>query len=909
MSAPQATPPSDLARTLDVDPTLGLSTDEHARRLASSGPNSLPSPPPKSALARFFVQLSSPIVLTLIAGAVVAVVVGARAPEGGALVRYGDAAAIALIVILNAALGFLQERKAESALAALRSMQTPRARVRRNGTTMIVSAETLVPGDIVELEAGDAVPADIRLVESASLRADESALTGESDAVAKDAGVRVAEDAAVAEQPTMLFLGTLVVGGTGRAVVVATGSNTELGKIGTMIGGARDDKTPLERDLARFGSRILWTCLAVTLLLLGWGLVHGGRPWTGLLLEAVSFAVAIIPEGLPAVTTMTLAVGVQRMAKRGAVVRRLAAVETLGSATVICTDKTGTLTRNEMTVREVWVGDAEVHVSGEGYAREGTLSDVSAGSGPRIRSLVETAVICNDAMLEDQDGVVHPLGDPTEAALLVLARKAGAEPEEVRRAVKRIGVTPFDSSRKRMSVLAEGSSGATLHVKGSVETLLEAATHLATEGGTRELDAETRRAVEDEAARLAERGLRVLAFARRQMGQGETALEERDLTMLGLVGMWDPPRDGVPEAVRICAEAGIRTVMITGDHKATATAIAKDIGLFKSGDEALTGAELTALSDDELAAHLPRVRVFARVAPEQKLRIVQAFRRAGEIVAMTGDGVNDAPALRHAHIGVAMGRGGTEVARQAADIILTDDNFATLVDAVREGRAIYRNIQKFVFFLLSSNAGLALTVFAVAMTGAWSPLTPLMILWINLVTNGAPALALGVDPPGSDQMHAPPRPPSESLVGRRDLLGIALVGVVVAAAALVGYSDRLCPAGGSAETHRTIAFFVLSIGPLLHAWSCRSPRASIFSIRPRVSVPLLLATAVSVGFQAVALLPGLRHVFHVTPLDVHHVALVGACSIAVVVVVEVAKLVDRSRHTTERGAPIAKVPA
>ena len=850
-------------------------------------------------MARFLAQLSSPIVLTLIAGTVIAAVVGARAPEGSVLARYGDAIAIAIVVVLNAALGFFQEQKAESTLAALRSMQTPHARVVRGGTTMSVLAETLVPGDVVQLEAGDAVPADVRLVESAALRADESALTGESEAVAKEAMATVADDAMVAERPTMLFLGTLVVGGTGRALVVQTGPRTELGKIGAMIGEHPPERTPLEATLARFSSRILWTCIAVTLLLLGWGLARGGRPWSGLLLEAVSFAVAIIPEGLPAVTTMTLAIGVSRMAKRGAVVRRLAAVETLGSATVICTDKTGTLTRNEMTVRELWVVGTEVHVSGEGYAKEGALDGASGPAESRVRELIETAVLCNDAALEERAGAVRPIGDPTEAALLVLAQKAGRAPEELRRTAQRVGVLPFDSVRKRMSVLADSATGRALHVKGSVEALFEVATHVMTDAGPEALVAEKRSAIEEEAARLAERGLRVLAFGRRAMGTGESSLEERDVTFLGLVGMLDPPRTGVREAVRACATAGIRTVMITGDHKVTATAIARDIGLFEAGDEALTGAELTALSDEDLAARLPRLRVFARVAPEQKLRIVQAFRRAGEIVAMTGDGVNDAPALRAAHIGVAMGRGGTEVARQAADIVLTDDNFATLVHAVREGRAIHENIRKFVFFLLSSNAGLAIAVFIVAMSGAWTPLTPLMILWINLVTNGAPALALGVDPLADDQMNAPPRATNDPIVGTRDLLGIALVGVVVAATAIFGYSERLCPAGANAETHRTVAFFVLSVGPLLHAWSCRSPLLSVLSMRPLVSVPLLCATAVSVAFQAAVFLPSLRAVFHVTLLDGHHIALVGVCAVSVVVVVEIAKLIDRRRPHRE----------
>lgn len=898
IAAPHATRPEELARSLDVDVGGGLDEAEVQRRLLEVGANRLPDPPRQSGLVRLARQFASPIVITLVVAAVVAAVVGARSSTGSLLERFGDAIAIVLIVLLNAVLGFLQEKKANEAIAALRSMQAPSARVRRRGATRNVRAEDLVPGDVIELDAGDAVPADSRLVEAASMRVDESALTGESAAVEKDATLEVAADAVLADRATMLFTGTVVVAGSGTALVVATGAHTELGKIGSLASGTEAEPTPLERHLGLFGRRILWACLAVTLLLLAWGLARGGRTFASVLLEAVSFAVAIIPEGLPAVTTMTLAVGVQRMARRGAVVRKLAAVETLGSATVICTDKTGTLTQNEMTVREVWIDHVVHAVSGSGYEVSGSIEAIDGAPNGPLERLLVAGVVCNDAHVDRSGARVEVVGDPTEAALLVLAEKARVDVPEVRLARRIEAKLPFDSSRRRMSVVAGDGTGARLlHVKGALDALLPLCTSIATREGDVALDEAAAARVVTSADALAARGLRVLALAERTLTSSvERVADERDLTLLGLVGMMDPPRAGVGDAVRACAQAGIRTVMITGDHAVTAAAIARAIGIASDHEEAMTGAELATLDDAALAARIDDIRVFARVAPEQKLRIVRALRARGHIVAMTGDGVNDAPALREAHIGVAMGRGGTEVARQAADIVLTDDDFTTLVHAVREGRAIYRNIQKFVFFLLSSNAGLALTVFAVAMTGSWLPLSATMILWINLVTNGLPALALGLDPPSEDQMHDAPRRPNEALLGRRDLLGLGLVGLVVAASALVAYSESLCPAGGSAERHRTVAFFVLSVGPLLHAWSCRSPSASIFAVRPRVSLPLVAATLASLGLQALVLVPALRVVFRAESLDAHHFALVAACSVLVLVVVEGAKAIDRRRQ-------------
>jgi Ca2+-transporting ATPase len=604
----------------------------------------------------------------------------------------------------------------------------------------------------------------------------------------------------------MLFVGTNLVRGKGRAVVVATGTGTELGKLSLLISGTRERKTPLEQRLDHFGKRVLWACLGLSALLFGRGLIQGARTWHELLLEAVSLAVAAIPEGLPAITTITLALGMQRMAKRGAIIRKLAAVETLGSATVICTDKTGTLTQNEMTVREVHAGMRTFCVSGVGYDPRGEIRDDKGekiGPPPApLALLLASAALCNNARLtQTPKGGWKIVGDPTEGALLTLALKGGISREPLAESHKVVHEVPFDGDRKRMSIVTLDDSGQeVVHTKGSCDVLLPLCAEVEAEGGPVPLDDAARAKIQCEADRMSQASLRVLAVARRELrigtpsnpppsfkGEVPNADLERRLTFLGLVGMIDPPREGVKEAVQACAEAQVRAVMITGDHKLTAVAIARELGLWDDGAMALTGSELEAMSDADLAKVLGNVRVFARVTAAQKLRIVRAFKQDGQVVAMTGDGVNDAPALREADIGVAMGKDGTDVAREAADMVIADDNFATIVVAVREGRAIYRNIQKFIFFLLSSNAGLLVAVFVASFIPGLMLLTPLMILWINLVTNGLPALALGIDPPDPTQMLEPPRKPSQGLLGEREYLGIAAVGLWMGGAALVCY--------------------------------------------------------------------------------------------------------------------------
>ncbi len=923
-----------------VEIAKGLDDAEAARRLADEGPNSIPDAPRKSALVRILEQLVNPLVLTLLAAAAIAIVVGfTSGAEGGILARFGDAIAILLIVILNAILGYYQERRAEAALDALQKLSAPSARVRRGGRTVVIPAAQVVRGDVLELEAGDAIAADARLASTIDLAAEEATLTGESSASVKDALAPVATDAPLADRATMVFTGTSVMRGKARAVVTATGTHTELGKIGEMIRSVGDQKTPLEQRLDAFGAWILRVCLALSVILLGWGwakrfIIPGApfRPLHELLLEAVSLAVAAIPEGLPAITTITLALGMQRMAKRGAIVRKLPAVETLGAATVIASDKTGTLTQNEMTVRAAWAGGRLYRVTGEGYEPRGQFrtedgAEVHDVPAP-LAYMLQTAALCNNATIERDpaDGRWKTIGDPTEGALLTLSAKGGLARESIAPAHEFVHEMPFDSDRKRMTVITRDRHGREIaHVKGSVDVLLPRCVKLAYGDGVRLLSDEDREAILAVADRMSSQALRVLGICRRvrvPKAVAESAAEhppdaeemppdsstlgdesERELTFLGLVGMMDPPRATVKDAVATCRKAGIRAVMITGDHKLTAAAIAREIGMWEEGDEAITGSELTAISDEELAARVMHLRVFARTTAEQKLRIVRAFKARGHVVAMTGDGVNDAPALREAHIGVAMGLGGTDVARQAADLVLADDNFATIVEAVREGRAIYRNIQKFIFFLLSSNMGLLVAVFVVSLIGHWPPLTPLMILWINLVTNGLPALALGVDPPDAHLMSEAPRNPNDGLLTKRDFIGIAYTGGIMGAAAIALYATAPQAEDALLRT-RAVAFSLLALSPLFHAWSCRSPSRSFLQSRPLVSPPLLAACAFSAAIHLVAVLvPALRPVFRTYSMSSNEWMVLLALSAVIVPAIEVGKLGYRMLYPKDADPP------
>ncbi len=867
---------STACERLDTEAGPGLSEQEVAARKARAGPNTLPKPPKKRPLQQLLGQLANPLVLALLVAAGIAATVAATqpSPHESFLARYGDTLAILLIVVVNAILGFVQERRAEAALEALERMASPSARVVRGGRTTIVPAADLVPGDVVEVEAGDAIPADLRLLSSAQAQADEAAMTGESTPVLKDAQAIHPEEQSVAERSNMAWMGTTLVRGRARAIVVQTGATTELGRIGAMLRAAGREPTPLEQRLASFGRVILLACVALSAVLFIVGLLRSGQSWTTLLLTAVSLAVAAIPEGLPAITTITLALGMQRMARRGAIVRKLPAVETLGSATVICADKTGTLTQNAMIVRHVVTVDASYEVSGEGYSDEGAILEGGEPVGEpdaALRTLLEAAVLCNEARLEPgDDGAMRVIGDPTEGALLALAAKGGLDRQALHDARTRLRDVPFDADRKRMTQVWSTASGeVTAWVKGSPEVVLERCKRIRAAQGVRAITAEDQRRFEATNEALADEALRVLAFA--EGPAADTGDPEADLIFLGLVAMKDPPRPEARAAVAECQAAGIRVVMITGDHRNTAVAIARELGIWRAGGRVMDGVELARIGEAGLADVIEEVVVFARVAPEQKLQIVQALRRHGHVVAMTGDGVNDAPALREAQIGVAMGRGGTDVAREAAAMVLADDRFATLTHAVREGRAIFRNIQKFIFFLNSSNAGLAIAVIAAYFFEDAPPLTPLQLLWVNLVTNGLPALALGVEPPGGEQMHDPPRPPREPILGLGHYAAILAIGLVMAASALSFYSLADLVPGifrGATRTERlyearSLAFTLLALSPLFHAFGCRSFRRSLFAMNPFSNRVLWGAVAASAGVHLVAVaVPALHPVFH-----------------------------------------------
>jgi len=870
-----------LCEALNVDPAVGLSETEASTHRLRFGENRLPDPPKQSEIRRFLRQLASPLVLVLIAAAAVATVIGFTGRSGSILTRFGDALAIVLIVLLNALLGFFQERRAESALRALGRMSVPRARVLRAGIPAEIPAAELVPGDVIALEAGDAVPADVRLLTATDLRADESALTGESVAVEKDAGRSLPADTPLAERVTMAYLATLIVHGKGRALVVATGAHTELGRIAQALGSTKSEETPLEATLRVFGRRVLWVCVVVSVILFGWGVTKGGDSWSDALLQAVSFAVALIPEGLPAITAIALALGTQRMAHRGVIVRRLPAIEALGATSVVCTDKTGTLTQNRMAVRAL-------------YAAGGRYETGATPDAP-LRELLHTAVLCNDARLmkAEKSGTEIVQGDPTEAALLRVAQQGGLDPEALRVEQARVAEIPFDSDRKRMSVSVRESDGSRrVHLKGSVETVLPLCVGFRAADGEQPMTDAHRSAVLDEVERMTGTALRVLAFATKR--QDGDVIDETGMIFLGLIGMIDPPREGVTEAIATCHQAGIAVVMITGDHPNTAAAIAREIGLLRAGDETLTGTDLARLSEDELRDRCARVRVFARTTAEQKLHIVRAFQRSGHVVAMTGDGVNDAPALREAHVGIAMGRDGTEVARQSAGVVLTDDNFATIVAGIREGRAIYQNIQKFIVYLLSSNVALALAVFGATFHKGCLPLTPLMILCINLVTNGLPALALGVEPPDPAQMTQAPRRATDGLFQSIDYLGIALAGVIMGVLALLLYARPWLDRAVDPQWSRAIAFAVLGFGPLFHAWNCRSRDRSVLVLRPLLPAVLVGACLLSASVHLISsAVPDLRPVFHTYPLASSDWLIVVALSACIVPLIELAKLIGR----------------
>lgn len=831
-----------VARQLDTSLQSGLSADQAVERLAQEGPNELEEAPRPGFMQLVLRQFRDFIVLILIGAAAISAVLG----------DLEEAVAIMAIVVLNAVLGVIQEQRAEEALAALRKLAAPEALVLRGGHRQAIPANELVPGDLVLLESGNYVPADLRLIEAHNLRVEEAALTGESVAVEKHAHSVLDRDASLGDRINAAFSGTLVAYGRGRGLVVATGMNTQIGMIATMLQSVQTEATPLQKRLDALGRTLGTAALAICGLVFLVGLLRG-LDALEMFIVAVSLAVAAVPEGLPAVVTITLALGMREMVRRHALIRRLASVESLGSTTVICSDKTGTLTQNQMTVRQIWVDGIELQVTGGSDRPEGVFlqgdNQVDLKEVPAVTTALWVAALDNDAVMEPDEGSrggsYRLVGDPTEAALVVAAAKAGAWRDPLELSYPRIREFPFDSARKRMTTVhkvadpvpedaspfydREHQAWEVAATKGAPDVVLELCSHYQALDDTRQpLTEEMRGQIMAANESMATQALRVLAVAyrlERVVSEGADPEDvERDLTFVGLIGMIDPPREEVKPAIARARRAGIRTVMITGDYPDTARAIAERIGLLEEGHQVITGKQLGALDKAGLEQQVREIDVFARVSPEHKVAIVDALKSNGEIVAMTGDGVNDAPALKRSDIGVAMGITGTDVAKETADMVLTDDNYVSIVSAVEQGRIIYSNIRKFVYYLLSCNMAEIVVIFLAILAGLPSPLTAIQLLWLNLITDGAPALALGLEKGDPDIMEQPPRPPREPIINRTMRTGISIQTVAIAGVTLAAYWLGLSLFGEDARIAPTMAFATLSFSELLRAFTARSER-------------------------------------------------------------------------------------
>ena len=879
----------EIAQRLGTDLRAGLGVEEAQARLDQYGANEIREGRRRGPLAMFLGQFTDFMILVLIAAAIVSGLIG----------DVVDTLVIVAIVVLNAVIGFVQEYRAERAIAALRQMAALTAHVVRGGQSQMVPARELVPGDIVRIEAGNAVPADLRLVEAVQLRIEEAALTGESQPVEKLVRVLHEPDLPLGDRRNMAYKSTLVTYGRGRGVVVATGMETELGRIAALLHTEGEAKTPLQKRLARFGANLAVAVLVICVILFVTGLLRG-EPVMLMLLTAISLAVAAIPEALPAVVTVSLALGARKLVSRNALIRKLPAVETLGSVTFICSDKTGTLTVNRMSVEEIWV-DGKSMRSAECGMRSENITD-SALHIPHS-TLMTALALSNDARAGAGDEVI---GDPTEVALYLAARRAGAEKASLSQTHPRVAEIAFDSERARMTTIHKGATSQTLpppsagegkseyisYTKGAPERVLPLCHDRLGAVGTETLD---RTALEQEAERMAADGLRVLAVAVRRWPALPSPLEaenvESRLTFVGLVGLLDPPRAEAREAVQLCRTAGITPVMITGDHPATARAIATRLDIIADGGEVLTGQELARLDMAQFEEHVERVRVYARVAPEQKIKIVQALQDKGEFVAMTGDGVNDAPALRRADIGIAMGITGTDVAKEAGHMILLDDNFATIVRAVREGRRIFDNIRKFIKYTMTSNSGEIWTIFLAPFLGLPIPLLPIHILWINLVTDGLPGLALAAEKEERGVMQRPPRPPNESIFAHGMWQHILWVGVLMGAASLFTQAWAIHADHGHWQT---MVFTVLTLSQLGHVLAIRSETDSLFTQGIFSNRPLIGAVLFTFGLQlATIYVPWLNPIFKTEALTFDELVFCLAMSSVVFVGVEIEKWMVR----------------
>ncbi len=890
---------------LDSNADSGLTSQDIQQRLQKYGPNELEEHGGRGTWEILLDQFKNIMLLMLIGVALISGVLDLIALQSGTKsgeVPFKDTIAILAIVILNGILGYVQESRAEKALAALKKLTSPLVRVMRDGRLVEVAAKELVPGDVMLLEAGMQIAADGRLIEQSNLQVRESALTGEAEAVNKQATINLPEETDLGDRINLVFQGTEIVQGRAKVLVTNTGMTTELGKIAAMLQSVESEPTPLQQRMTQLGNVLVTGSLILVAIVVIGGVIQarGFSNIQELLEVSLSMAVAVVPEGLPAVITVTLALGTQRMVRQNALIRKLPAVETLGSVTTICSDKTGTLTQNKMVVQSVFTNDKTFRVTGEGYAPTGDFlldsEKISLEESPEISALSIACAVCNDSVLQKEKGEWAILGDPTEGALVTLAGKAGIEKDQWNSKLLRVAEFPFSSERKRMSVISQvqevATSEASLNAidpavanflqsepylmfsKGSPELILGRSTQIYLGDRSAPLSEEQRQKILAQNDNMASKGLRVLGFAYKPLPEippdGSDETSEQDLVWLGLVGMLDAPRPEVRAAVQESRDAGIRPVMITGDHQLTARAIATDLGIAKEDDRLLTGQELQRMTDQELEQNVDLVSIYARVSPEHKLRIVQALQRRGRFVAMTGDGVNDAPALKQADIGIAMGITGTDVSKEASDMVLLDDNFATIVSATKEGRVVYTNIRRFIKYILGSNIGEVITIAAAPLIGLGGvPLTPLQILWMNLVTDGLPALALAVEPPEPDVMKRPPFSPRESIFARGLGFYMIRIGIVFAiiSIALMAWAYNYCQQLSGDPTNpdprwKTMVFTTLCIAQMGHAIAIRSNNRLTIEMNPFSNIFVLAAVVVTTILQLLLIyIPPLRNFF------------------------------------------------
>jgi len=854
----------ELIKQLETDPVNGLTSSLAVSKLEQYGKNKLKEAKKKSNIQRFFDQFKDVMIVILIIAAVISFIVAIYEKEPK---EFLEPTLIMLIVILNAIMGVLQESKAEKALEALKNLASPNARVIRDGVEQVIEASLLVPGDVIRLEAGDFIPADARLLRSASLKSEEAALTGESVPSEKNAENIIAENAPLGDRTNMVFTGCSITYGTALAVVTATGMDTEMGRVANLLESEESTQTPLQKKLASMGKYLGIVALAACAVIFLVGIIDG-MPVMEIFMIAVALAVSAIPEGLPAIVTIVLSIGVQRMVKKNAIIRNLPAVETLGSASIICSDKTGTLTQNRMTLMEAYCDGAP------------ETEKISVDNTFDVLKLLQYGTLCSNGSVIFANEMEKHIGDPTETAIVYAAHRNGMTKEALNQDYPRKGEIPFDSDRKLMSTINVIDGKNVVIVKGAFDVLIEKCIK-----GDKEK-------AKDINFKMSNNALRVIAIAYKCIDNVPDVLKpedlEQDLIFMGLVGMIDPPRPEAKDAVAVCRKAGIKPVMITGDHVITASAIARELGILREGDEAITGTELDAMTDSEFDRRVRNISVYARVSPENKIRIVRAWQRQGEVVSMTGDGVNDAPALKAADIGCAMGITGTDVAKGAADMTLTDDNFATIVDAVREGRGIYANIKKVVGFLLGTNIGEILTVFVAMMVWRETPLLSMQLLWINLVTDSLPAISLGMEEVEKDVMQQKPKPRSEGIFAHGYGIRIILQGCMIAALTICGFMYGRYVVG-SLEAGQTMAFFVLSLSQVVQSYNMRSEH-SLFAIGVFSNKKLNISCLISTALIALVLFTPLATVFQLIFLDTNAYLVGLGLSFVPLFVMEIAKL-------------------